>query len=159
MNAHDCPMESKVAAAARHRRLDSELRSHAASCEICGSCLTTAEYLGRLAEADGSDRELPDPRVILLKSELLRNAQMPEQLMRRSDRASALVWGVVAVCWAALLGWRWSDVREIFARLNPSHFITGGGELTSIPMLSIIALALMALVTFAITFHQVLAEE
>ena len=158
MTTRECPREKDVASAARRGAVDAELRGHARECPVCAETIAVTSVLAELAQADVPERSAMDARVLWLKAQLMPRFGGAGDDPAGARQSKGFVWIGVAVCWIAVLGWKWSELRGLLDRLSIGGLLVNA-DASTLPMASLAVVALMTAVTFAIMFHQVFVED
>lgn len=161
MNA--CAFENNILEAAESDRWSESLRAHAAGCESCEAAASVAKWMAEFARHDDREHILPDPSVVWLKAQLLRQHTTVELASRPMHMLQIAAYMIVAACWAALLTWKWAAVEEWMLTLSPRHFITGaatlGGGSSSLSMTFFAIVIVLSSLTVMLALHTILAEE
>jgi hypothetical protein len=160
MNA--CAYESNVIEAAESGRWSESLRGHVASCESCEAAVSVATWMADFSRQDDREHILPDPTVVWLKAQLLRQHATVDLVSRPMHLLQIAAYVIVAGGWAALLTWKWNAVEEWMLTLSPRHFVSGVAISTGTSSLSLtfFAVVIMLLsVTVMLALHTILAEE
>lgn len=130
--------------------------THLAGCEACRDARLVQTYLRRLAAADDVSPVLPDPRLVLLKAELVRSQR---ELRAEGDRtrwAGVGVWVAIAVSWLVVLTWKFSEIQGLIETFHLSSVIPGGSTVAALLVAAFGGL--VAFTVFAVAVHSVLAE-
>jgi hypothetical protein len=110
------------------------------------------------------DREhiLPDPSVVWLKAQLLRDIAVADRATRPMNSIQMSAYLIVAACWAAVLTWKWDVIERWLHRLTPGRFVLGASTdaaASSISVTFLGALIVLSSVTIMVALHTILAEE
>jgi hypothetical protein len=154
-----CRREPDVRHAAVSDVWTDELRRHAASCADCAAAASVAPWMGQFAKMPDREHILPDPSVVWLKAQLLRNTLAAERVTRPITSLQIGAYLVVAACWAALLTWKWNALQSWIHRLSPSGMVMSGAAEASLSMTFFAVLIVLSSVTVLVAFHTILAEE
>jgi hypothetical protein len=156
-----CRREPDARQAALSDQWSEELRRHVASCAGCSAAASVAPWMERFAAMPDREHMLPDPSVVWLKAQLLRNTAAAERVTRPMTTLQIGAYLVVAGCWAALLTWKWDALQTLAHRLTPSRVIlsTTAGASASMSMSMAFAVLALASVTVMVALHTILAEE
>lgn len=154
-----CRHETHVIRAVRDNQWTDALRDHAAGCADCAAAAAAAPFMSRLARLDERQQKLPDPAVMWLKAQLLRGSAMADRATRPLTIIQIAAYLVVAGGWAAVLTWKWSDLRQWLLGFTPSSMVQGmahGSPMSVTFLLMVVALASM---TVMVALHTILAED
>jgi len=157
----DCAYESNVIEAAESGRWSESLRAHAASCESCEAAVSVATWMADFAKQDDREHILPDPTVVWLKAQLLRQHAAIDMAARPMHMLQIAAYMIVAAGWAALLTWKWNAVAEWMLTFSPRHFVSGvtvAGP-SSLSMTFFAIVIMLSSVTVMLALHTILAEE
>ena len=123
---------------------------------------TVDAWMNQFAKAPDRQHVLPDPSVVWLKAQLLRNTMVAERIGRPMNAVQVAAYVIVGVAWAALLTWKWDAMNAWFVSLNPSRWLSGTVATASATSLSagfFITVLMLASATVALALHTVLAED
>jgi hypothetical protein len=155
-----CRREPDVRLAAESDGWTDELRAHAAGCPDCAAAAAVAPWMQRFAGMPDREHILPDPSVVWLKAQLLRNTAAAERVTRPITSLQIAAYLVVAACWAALLTWKWGAIVALVHRLTPSGMVLGGASGAASISMSLLAVVLvLSSLTLLVALHTILAEE
>jgi hypothetical protein len=157
-----CAYESNVLEAAESGRWSESLRAHVASCESCEAAASVAKWMTGLAQHDDREHILPDPAVVWLKAQLLRQHAAVEQAARPMNALQIAAYVIVAAGWAALLTWKWAAVEEWMLTFSPRYFLSGAALNAGTSSLSLTFFAIVIVlssVTVMLALHTIVAEE
>ena len=157
-----CPFERDVISAGDRDRWPETLRQHVAGCETCSAAASVAPWMQRFAKTSDRQHMLPDPAVVFLKAQLLRNTIAAERISRPMTAVQIAAYVVVGGAWAALLMWKWDALNAWFLSLNPSRWLSGTVATGSAAALSagfFVTVFMLASVTIILALHTVLAED
>lgn len=150
-----CDLESQVLQSLRTGRIDRELKEHAQSCPDCSEAAKVNVWMNHLAAATPRPDSVPDPRILRLKAELFGTTQVAQQVLQPIRFLQRVAFAVVALCWAALIAWKW-DVLTNLSLDSAFAGILGG--VTFSPASFTVFLGL-ATATVLVTVHTALAGE
>ncbi|MCU1349331.1 MAG: hypothetical protein JWO56_2361 [Acidobacteria bacterium] len=159
---NDCAYEGNVIEAAESGRWSESLRAHVASCESCEAAVAVAKWMDELSRADEREHILPDPTVVWLKAQLLRQQTAVDIASRPMHLLQIAAYVIVAGGWAALLTWKWTALEEWLLTFSPRHFVSGatfGGGATSLSMTFFAVVIMLSSLTVMLALHTILAEE
>src|SRR5206468_6181820 len=105
-----------------------ELRAHAESCPDCAAAMSVSPWMARFAAMPDREHLLPDPSVVWLKAQLLRNTAAADRAMIPMTSLQMTAYLVVAACWAGVLTWKWSAIELWLHRLSPGQFVLGASD-------------------------------
>ena len=158
-----CRRERDVRRAAASGEWTDELRAHAASCADCDAAASVAPWMARFAAVPDREHILPDPSVVWLKAQLMRNIVVAERATRPMTSLQMAAYLIVAACWAGLMTWKWTAIQLWLHRLSPGHFVSGASADAALsPSISIsflIAMFVLGSLTITLALHTILAEE
>lgn len=159
-----CAFESNVLEAAESGRWSESLRAHVAGCESCAAAAAVAQWMAEFARQDDREHILPDPSVVWLKAQLLRQHNAVELASRPMHLLQVAAYMIVAAGWAALLTWKWAAVEEWMLTLSPRNFLSGaaalsGGGSSSLSMTFFAIVIVLSSLTVMLALHTILAEE
>jgi hypothetical protein len=147
----------------RKGKMSDELRAHAASCPDCAAAALVAPWMLRFAAMPDREHILPDPQVVWLKAQLLRNTAAADRAMRPMTSLQIGAYLFVAACWAGVLTWKWDAIQNWIHRLSPGQFVLGASAnasaAASISLTFMISMVLLASLTIMLALHTILAEE
>jgi hypothetical protein len=150
-----CDLESRVLQSLRAGRIDRELKEHAQRCPSCSEAAKVNVWMNHLAAATPRPESLPDPRILRLKAELFGTTQSAQLVLQPLRFLQHVAFGVVALCWAALIAWKW-DVLTNLSLESAFDGILGG---VSISPASFTVFLGLATATILVTVHTALAGE
>ena len=159
---NDCAYESNVLDAAESGRWSESLRAHAASCESCNAAVSVASWMTELSRQDDREHILPDPTVVWLKAQLLRQHSAVDLASRPMHLLQIAAYMIVAAGWAALLTWKWNALEEWLLTFSPRHFVSGvaiNSGATSLSLAFFAIVIMLSSVTVMLALHTILAEE
>jgi len=157
-----CAYESNVVEAAKSGRWSESLRAHVASCQSCEAAVAVATWMDDFSRQDDRQHMLPDPAVVWLKAQLLRQHAVVDTASRPMQLLQIAAYVIVAGAWAALLTWKWNALQDWMLTLSPRHFIAGVATSTGATPLSMTFFAVVIMLSSAtvmLTLHTILAEE
>ncbi len=147
MKHHECPEEAGVLEAVRSQKWDGTVGSHLENCGSCRETARTAQWMQTFAENHEASRALPDPDLVWLKAQLVKEqAERDRAILRRQIR-----WASVQVLFAAavVLGLyrNWSAVQSALDRAvsGLSVLLEGLASLPVLPIAASLTLGLIAL--------------
>jgi len=129
---------------------------HLRECRDCRDATVVHRFFRRLAAADDLSPSLPDPRMIILKADLVRRRTEIEADSGRARAASVAVWLTIAVMWLIVLTWKFGEVQQLFAKYSILSALPGGAASTA--LLAATIGGLLAFTIFAVAVHSILAE-
>jgi hypothetical protein len=113
-------------------------------------------YLQKLAAADDLAPSLPDPRLLVIKADLMR-ARGDQQAEDAGVRwAGVGIWSAIAMTWLIVLTWKLGEIQSLLERFDLVPALPGGAMATAVLVAA--AGGLMAFAIFAVAVHSVLAE-
>jgi hypothetical protein len=139
-----------------------ELRAHVDTCPDCSAAAAVSPWMMRFAAMPDREHLLPDPQVVWLKAQLLRNVAAAERATRPMTTLQMSAYLVIAACWAAVLTWKWDVLSRWMHRLTPGQFVIGTSTDAATASLSItflVALVVLSSLTIMVALHTILAEE
>lgn len=155
-----CPQESHVSRAAVEDRWTDSLRAHAEICGDCAAAAAVAPFMTRFGKMAERRQKLPDPIVIWLKAQILRASAVPDRVARPLNIIQVIAYAVVAGGWAAVLMWKWSDLRHWMITVSPAHMAQGvAGGSSSVSTTFFLMMFVLASVTVMLGLHTILAED
>lgn len=157
-----CAHERHVLEAAESGRWSESLRGHVASCEACEAAASVASWMSDLARQDDREHILPDPSVVWLKAQLLRQHAAVEQASKPMNALQIAAYVIVAAGWAALLTWKWAAVEEWMLTFSPRYLLSGAalhGGTSSLSMTFFAIVIVLSSVTVMLALHTIVAEE
>jgi len=161
--SESCRRERDVRRAAASGTWTDELRAHVASCADCDAAASVSPWLARFAAIPDREHILPDPSVVWLKAQLMRNTTAAERVLRPMNQLQMGAYLVVAACWAAVLTWKWEVIDKWVHRLTPGQFIGGASvdaaTSASVSLTFILAIIVLSSLTIMLALHTILAEE
>ena len=140
-----------------------ELRAHAASCPDCAAAAAVSPWMARFAELPDREHLLPDPSVVWLKAQLLRDIANADRATRPMTNLQMGAYLIVAACWAGVLTWKWDSISHWLHRLTPGQVVLGtsidvAGS-TSFSIMFVFAIVVLLSLTIMVALHTILAEE
>jgi hypothetical protein len=139
-----------------------ELRAHAQSCPDCAAAASVSPWIASFAAMPDREHILPDPSVVWLKAQLLRDMAVADRATRPMNSIQMSAYLIVAACWAAVLTWKWDVIERWLHRLTPGRFVLGASTdaaASSISVTFLGALIVLSSVTIMVALHTILAEE
>lgn len=150
-----CELEGQLLQALRAGEIDRDLKEHAESCPDCSEAARVNVWMNRLAATTQRADSLPDPRILRLKAELFGTTQAAQLVLQPIRFLQRVAFAVVAICWAALIAWKW-DVLTNISMESAFAGILGG---VSISPASFTVFLGLATATVLVTVHTALAGE
>ena len=129
---------------------------HVRDCRDCREALAAHNFFRRLAAADDLAPALPDPRILILKADLLRRQVALRAEGDRTRWAGVAIWATIAITWLVVLTWKLDEIRGLAERFNIVPALPGGSM--AIALLVAAFGGLVAFTVFAVAVHSVLAE-
>jgi len=138
-----------------------ELRAHAQSCPDCAAAAAVAPWMAGFAAMPDREHMLPDPSVVWLKAQLLRDIATADRATRPMTSLQMSAYLIVAAAWAAVLTWKWNVIERWLHRLTPGQFVLGASTdaASSISVTFLGALIVLSSLTIMLALHTILAEE
>jgi hypothetical protein len=157
MNDDVCRREPDV----RKGNWSDELRAHAQSCPDCAAAAAVAPWMAGFAAMPDREHMLPDPSVVWLKAQLLRDIATADRATRPMTSLQMSAYLIVAAAWAAVLTWKWNVIERWLHRLTPGQFVLGASTdaASSISVTFLGALIVLSSLTIMLALHTILAEE
>jgi hypothetical protein len=160
MNVRDCAHERNVIEAAESGVWTESLRAHVAACETCEAAASVSSWMLELARIDDRQHILPDPAVVWLKAQLLRQRVAVERVSRPITQVQIVAYMVVAAGWAALLATNWRTINGWLTDFQPSHLVIGASTgALSVSFTLLAAIIILSSITAGVALHTILAEE
>ncbi|MFN2239501.1 MAG: hypothetical protein ABR524_08920 [Thermoanaerobaculia bacterium] len=150
-----CDFERELLQSLRRGQIDRDLKEHAQSCPDCSEAARVNVWMNRLAAAAPRPDSLPDPRILRLKAELFGTTQAAQLVLQPIRFLQRVAFAGVALCWAALIAWKW-DVLTNISLESAFAGILGG---VSISPASFTVFLGLATATVLVTVHTALAGE
>lgn len=154
-----CRREPDVRHAAETDGWTDELREHAARCADCAAAAAVAPWMTSFARMPDREHILPDPSVVWLKAQLLRNTIAVERATRPMSALQIASYLIVAAGWAALLTYKWEAIEALITRFSPRGIVMAGAGGMSLSMSAVAAFVILSSLTLALALHTILAEE
>lgn len=105
-------------------------------------------------------RSLPEARYFWLTARLIPNQAIQDRALKPMGILQVIAHVIVALCWAVVLTWKWSGIREWFAAPDLGarlmEAFAGAGPV-SIPFLVFVGGLLC--ITTVVVMHSVFAED
>jgi hypothetical protein len=162
MSAH-CPFEGDVVKAGDRDRWPEALRRHVPGCEICSAAAAVSPWMQRFATTSDRQHKLPDPAVVWLKAQLLKNTIAADRAGRPITVVQMAAYIVVGGAWAALLTWKWDALHAWFLALDPTRWLSGtvatGVDNAALSAGFFVTVFMLASVTIILALHTVVAED
>jgi len=152
---NECRFERDVVAG----RWTDSLRAHVTRCADCEAAMVVAPHMKELAAADMREHSLPDPQVLWLKAQLLRNLVGVERASRPLRFVQAISYVVVAAAWTAVLAWKWVAIQALLHSFSPERFVRNAGQAASLSMTFFAMIFILSSLTIALALHTMLAED
>lgn len=151
----ECRFERDVIAG----RWTDSLRGHVAQCADCEAAMLIAPHMKELASIDMREHPLPDPQVVWLKAQLLRNTFAMERAARPLRVFSAISYFIVAAAWTTVLAWKWTAIQALLHSFSPERFVRNAGEAASLSMTFFVMVFILASITIGLALHTMIAED
>jgi len=155
----ECRYERDVLRAADDNTWTDALRAHLRECPDCNAAVDVAPWMAKLAAEDLRERPLPDPQVVWLKAQLLRNTIMVERASRPMKAAQLISYVVVAAGWAALMTSNWTKIEGWLRNFTPASVFQSAAAGASLSMSFFALVLLLSSATIGVALHTILAEE
>jgi hypothetical protein len=151
MKSTVCIHEKSVLEAASSGQWSEPLRDHFAGCALCQEGLQVANWMREFAAAADQAHQLPDPRLIWLKTRLAQRQVAAAQVLRPLEVFHHVTYVVVSVLLVACLVMKWSSIEAWLTHLNASWVaLSGASGLASLFVL--LAGLTLGLLSFAAIF-------
>lgn len=134
-------------------------RQHLLECEVCRDAVLVDEWMTALASAPLEERVLPDPTIIILKAQLMQQKSAFVSLAAAMSWGQTIGFGVLALCWALLLSWKWAAVEALVAAFGSRGMAWSAATAFAAQMPFVLTVVLLACATVAMAFQSVLLEE
>jgi hypothetical protein len=154
-----CLFEREVLHAADENRWTDALRAHVAGCSECKAALDVAPWMSQLAAEDMREQRLPDPQVVWLKAQLLRNTIMVDRATRPMRAFQLVSYVVVAAGWASLMMANWPVLNRWLHSFTPASVFENAAAGASLSMSFFVLVFLLASATIGLALHTIVAEE
>ena len=151
----ECRFERDVIAG----RWTDSLRAHVAQCADCEATMLVAPHMKELAAVDMREHPLPDPQVVWLKAQLLRNSIAAERISRPLKIFQAISYAVVAAAWTTVLAWKWTAIQALLHSFSPERFVQNAGQAASLSMTFFGMVFVLSSITIGLALHTILAED
>jgi len=154
-----CRHEPHVIRAASQNDWTEALRAHVATCADCTAAAAAAPFMRNIARIDSRDRKLPDPALLWLKAQLLRNTFIAERAMRPLNMLQMIAYSAVAAGWAGMLTWKWSDLQRWMLAFSPATMAQGVAHASPLSITFLMTVVVLASMTVMLALHTILAED
>lgn len=154
-----CRYEPNVIRAAGDNDWSEALRAHVQTCSTCSAAASAAPFMQSLSRIDERQRKLPDPALLWLKAQLLRNTAMADRAMRPLNIVQIVSYLAVAAGWAAVVTWRWSDLQRWLFGFTPTHMVQGITQTSPLSITFLLTIVILASMTLMLALHTILAED
>jgi hypothetical protein len=154
-----CRFEHHVVIAAVEDRWTEALRTHLATCDDCAAAMAVAPWMESLSSIEERPRPLPNPTIIWLKAQLLRNTAAASRAARPVTMFQTAAYIIVAAGWAGLITWKWD---AIYRMMTPTGLLATAAETaaaSSLPVSMYGTVVLLATMTVTLGLHTILAED
>lgn len=129
---------------------------HVAECSDCRDASVAGAFFRRLAAADDLAPALPDPRLLVLKAELMRRGEIELKEGDRARWAGVAIWTAIAISWLVVLTWKIDAIRNLVERLAIAQILPGGAGVNA--LLVAVLGGLVAFTVFAVAVQSLVAE-
>jgi hypothetical protein len=150
-----CRFEQDVIAG----RWTDSLRGHVAQCADCEATMLVAPQMKELASVDMREHPLPDPQVVWLKAQLLRNTVAAERGSRPLKIVQMISYVVVAGGWTAVLAWKWIAIQAVIHSMTPASLLQNAGQAASLSVTFFALVFVLSSITIGVALHTILAED
>jgi hypothetical protein len=155
-----CRHEPQVLRAAADDSWTGALRQHLLECEDCAAAASVEAWMTEMARVEPRQHALPDPSVVWLKAQLLRQMAAADRASRPITIFQLVAYAVVAGGWAALVTWKWSALVEWVGSWTPMHLVvTASGHSTPPSPAFFVGMLLLSTMTAVLALHTILAED
>jgi hypothetical protein len=151
----ECRFERDVIAG----RWTESLRAHVAQCADCEATMLVSPQMKELASVDMREHPLPDPQVVWLKAQLLRNTMTAERITRPLKIFQMISYVIVAGGWTAVLAWKWAAIQALLHSYTPTALVLNAGETSSLSMTFFAMVFILSSITIGVALHTILAED
>ncbi|HEX7192740.1 MAG TPA: hypothetical protein VF381_14325 [Thermoanaerobaculia bacterium] len=151
----ECRFERDVIAG----RWTDSLRAHVAQCADCEAAMLVSPQMKELAAIDMREHPLPDPQVVWLKAQLLRNTMAVERASRPLKIFQVISYVAVAAGWTTVLAWKWSAIQALLHSLTPASFVQNASQAASLSMTFFVMVFVLSSITIGLALHTMLAED
>lgn len=140
-------------------RWTESLRGHVAQCADCEATMLVAPQMKELASVDMREHPLPDPQVVWLKAQLLRNTMAAERASRPLKIFQMVAYVVVAGGWTAVAAWKWTAIQAILHSVTPASLVQNAGQAASLSVTFFAMVFVLSSITIGVALHTILAED
>jgi hypothetical protein len=155
----ECRFERDVLRAADENTWTDALRSHVRECADCNAAVDVAPWMATLAAEEVREHRLPDPQVVWLKAQLLRNTIMVDRASRPMRAAQLISYVVVAAGWSALMMSNWTSIERWLHSFTPASVFRNAAAGASLSMSFFVLVFVLASATIGLALHTIVAEE
>lgn len=118
MNMFDCEKEALVIEAVKSGNWDDELRSHAASCEVCADVFLAGHLLQELSACDKTQAVLPNGGLIWWKAQWKAKRAAAERATQPISIVEKISCVCAVLCAIGLCVWQWNPIRAWWASVS-----------------------------------------
>ena len=119
MNA-SCPFERDVVKTGDPRQWPEALVEHVAGCDTCAAAAAVGPWMQQFAKTPVREHRLPDPAVVWLKAQLLKNTMAAERVGRPMTAVQIAAYVLVGGSWATLLMLKWDALQASRQAMLPN---------------------------------------
>lgn len=159
MTRNECGLESAIVGAVASEGISENARQHLIGCETCRDAVAADAWMKEFASLPQPEPALPDPALIWLKAEFMRERVTLSQLTQSISWWQTFGFAAIASGWALLLTWKWSTIESIVAAIDSGVMLWSllNDSIVSTPFL--LTLVMLTCATIAMAFQSVLIEE
>ncbi|HEY2830585.1 MAG TPA: hypothetical protein VGJ88_10750 [Thermoanaerobaculia bacterium] len=151
----ECRFERDVIAG----RWTDSLRAHVAQCADCEAAMLVSPQMKELASVDMREHPLPDPQVVWLKAQLLRNTMTAERATRPLKIFQMISYVIVAGGWTAVMAWKWTALQALVHSYTPTAFVQNAGQAAALSVNFFAMVFVLSSITIGVALHTILAED
>ena len=158
-----CPFELDVIKIQDPARWPETLTRHVGECEVCSAAAAVGPWMHRFAQTPDRAHTLPDPALVWLKAQFLKNTIAADRASRPMTAVQIAAYLIVGGAWATLVTMKWESLQAWYLNLNPTSWLSGnvatGAGSATLSLGFFVSVFMLASVTIILALHTVLAED
>ncbi len=129
---------------------------HMNKCRECRDTSIVHAFFARLANADDLSPSLPDPKILMIKADLMRSQLALQTEGQRAQWLGAGIWVTIAISWLVVITWKLGEIQSYLEGFSVLASLSGAAISTAI--LATVIGGLVGFTAIAVAVHSVLAE-
>jgi hypothetical protein len=153
-----CELEPEILRATNAAGISDTVRQHLAECELCRHTVAADVWMKEMAAQPVTEKPLPDPTLIWLKSQLLQSEGALFHLGQSTSFLHSVGFGLIAFAWAILLSWKWAAIDTFLRNFDAPGAVMSMMNAQLFPVPLVFTIVILSCATVGLAFHSAMAE-